>query len=140
MICKFRKKFQENIYNLFKNILPLRCFWTGSSHFKERCQSDRMDRTRNPAYGLYRTVGLNPTLSAIKQVRTRYKPTVRCPCFFAGLNPTLSANKGVNQAVTRFTPIFTPKNQGWVYFFDFLIQMLAKKEEWASFSFRQHLF
>ena len=34
-----------------------------------------------------------------------------------GSNPSLSANKGVNQVVTRFTPIFTPKNQGWVYFF-----------------------
>ena len=34
-----------------------------------------------------------------------------------GSNPSLSANKGVNQVVTRFAPIFTPKNQGWVYFF-----------------------
>ena len=32
-------------------------------------------------------------------------------------NPSLSAAKGVNQVVTRFTPFFTPKNQGWVYFF-----------------------
>ena len=30
---------------------------------------------------------------------------------------SLSAAKGVNQVVTRFTPFFTPKNQGWVYFF-----------------------
>ena len=34
-----------------------------------------------------------------------------------GSNPSLSAAKGVNQVVTRFTPFFTPKNQGWVYFF-----------------------
>ena len=34
-----------------------------------------------------------------------------------GSNPSLSAVKGVNQVVTRFTPFFTPKNQGWVYFF-----------------------
>lgn len=33
---------------------------------KERCQSDRMDRTRNPANGLCCSVGLNPTLSALK--------------------------------------------------------------------------
>ena len=33
-----------------------------------------------------------------------------------GSNPSLSAAKGVNQVVTRFTPFFTPKNQGWVYF------------------------
>ena len=32
-------------------------------------------------------------------------------------NPSLSAAKGVNQVVTRFTPFFTPKKQGWVYFF-----------------------
>ena len=32
-------------------------------------------------------------------------------------NPSLSAAKGVNQVVTRFTPFFTPKNRGWVYFF-----------------------
>ena len=57
-----------------------------------------------------------------------------------GSNPSLSAAKGVNQVVTRFTPFFTPKNQGWVYFFEFLRSMLAKKEEYASFSFRQHLF
>ena len=31
---------------------------------RERCQSDRMDRTRNPAYAFLCTVGLNPTLSA----------------------------------------------------------------------------
>ena len=31
--------------------------------------------------------------------------------------PSLSAAKGVNQVVTRFTPFFTPKNQGRVYFF-----------------------
>lgn len=37
-----------------------------------------------------------------------------------GSNPSLSAAKGVNQVVTRFTPFFTPKNQGWVYFFEFL--------------------
>ena len=37
-----------------------------------------------------------------------------------GSNPSLSAVKGVNQVVTRFTPFFTPKNQGWVYFFEFL--------------------
>ena len=46
-----------------------------------------------------------------------------------GSNPSLSAAKGVNQVVTRFTPFFTPKNQGWVYFFEFLRSMLAKKEE-----------
>ena len=34
-----------------------------------------------------------------------------------GSNPSLSAVKGVNQVVTRFTPFFTPKNKGWVYFF-----------------------
>ncbi len=34
-----------------------------------------------------------------------------------GSNPSLSAAKGVNQVVTRFTPFFTPKNRGWVYFF-----------------------
>ena len=34
-----------------------------------------------------------------------------------GSNPSLSAVKGVNQVVTRFAPFFTPKNQGWVYFF-----------------------
>ena len=34
-----------------------------------------------------------------------------------GSNPSLSAAKGVNQVVTRFTPFFTPKNQGWMYFF-----------------------
>ena len=34
-----------------------------------------------------------------------------------GSNPSLSAAKGVNQVVTRFTPFFTPKNQGGVYFF-----------------------
>ena len=34
-----------------------------------------------------------------------------------GSNPSLSAAKGVNQVVTRFTPFFTPKKQGWVYFF-----------------------
>ena len=34
-----------------------------------------------------------------------------------GSNPSLSAVKGVNQVVTRFTPFFTPKNRGWVYFF-----------------------
>ncbi len=28
-----------------------------------------------------------------------------------GSNPSLSAVKGVNQVVTRFTPIFIPKNQ-----------------------------
>ena len=27
-----------------------------------------------------------------------------------GSNPCLSAIKGVNQAITRFTPFFTPKN------------------------------
>ena len=27
-----------------------------------------------------------------------------------GSNPSLSAEKGVNQVVTRFTPLFTPKN------------------------------
>ena len=37
-----------------------------------------------------------------------------------GSNPSLSAVKGVNQVVTRFTPFFTPKNKGWVYFFEFL--------------------
>ena len=37
-----------------------------------------------------------------------------------GSNPSLSAAKGVNQVVTRFTPVFTPKNQSWVYFFEFL--------------------
>ena len=37
-----------------------------------------------------------------------------------GSNPSLSAAKGVNQVVTRFTPFFTPKKQGWVYFFEFL--------------------
>ena len=37
-----------------------------------------------------------------------------------GSNPSLSAAKGVNQVVTRFTPFFTPKNKGWVYFFEFL--------------------
>ncbi len=34
-----------------------------------------------------------------------------------GSNPSLSAEKGVNQVVTRFTPFFTSKNRGWVYFF-----------------------
>ena len=38
-------------------------------------------------------------------------------CGLVGFRASLSANKGVNQVVTRFTPIFTPKNQGWVYFF-----------------------
>ena len=28
-----------------------------------------------------------------------------------GSNPSLSAIKGVNQAITRFTPFFTPKKQ-----------------------------
>ena len=37
-----------------------------------------------------------------------------------GSNPSLSAVKGVNQVVTRFTPFFTPKNKGLVYFFEFL--------------------
>lgn len=37
---------------------------TFASQCKERCQSDRMDRTRNPANGLCCSVGLNPTLSA----------------------------------------------------------------------------
>ncbi len=36
-----------------------------------------------------------------------------------GSNPSLSAVKGVNQVVTRFAPFFTPKNRGWVYFFDY---------------------
>ncbi len=35
-----------------------------------------------------------------------------------GSNPSLSANKGVNQVVTRFTPFFTPKNQGRVKIFE----------------------
>ena len=33
------------------------------------------------------------------------------------VNSSLFAAKGVNQAVTRFTPFFTPKNQCWVYLF-----------------------
>ena len=37
-----------------------------------------------------------------------------------GSNPSLSAVNGVNQVVARFTPFFTPKNQGWMYFFEFL--------------------
>ena len=36
------------------------------------------------------------------------------------VNPSLSAAKSVNQVVTRFTLFFTPKNQGWMYFFELL--------------------
>jgi len=38
-------------------------------------------------------------------------------CGMMGFRASLSAAKGVNQVVTKFTPFFTPKNQGRVYFF-----------------------
>ena len=44
-----------------------------------------------------------------------------------GSNPSLSAEKGVNQVVTRFTPFFTPKNRGWVYFLNFKINAGEKR-------------
>ena len=42
-----------------------------------------------------------------------------------GSNPSLSAAKGVNQVITRFTPFFTPKNWGRVYY-DYI------KENWED--------
>lgn|GEM_PF-2691937 len=63
-VCKFKKKFlQKSTSYLKMHYLCIGNVKQSHKH-RERCQSDRMDRTRNPAYGFYRTVGLNPTLSA----------------------------------------------------------------------------
>ncbi len=51
-----------------------------------------------------------------------------------GSNPSLSAIKGVNQVVTRFTPFFTPKNQGRVKIFEIFKTNADEKKKMQCFS------